>query len=155
MPCRDASMVSGECLYLRSGASWQVQLHGLLDRVRLVMVLNSKPLGSNFSLLLSRCSDLMAVTPVNAPSENWGEKSVGTPVRCCFIIVRWTQTPLLSRVFWISEPCTQLAYEVLTLLPLAPVFGSDRKDGHNEGISPVFVWHESLLSSFPCALVLV
>lgn len=67
-------MVSGECLYLRSGASWQVQLHGLLDRVRLVMVPNSNPLGSDFSLLLSRCSDLMAVTPVNAPSENCGEK---------------------------------------------------------------------------------
>lgn len=57
--------------YLRSGASWQVQLHGLLDRVRLVMVPKSRPLGSDFSLLLSRCSDLMAVTPANAPSESW------------------------------------------------------------------------------------
>lgn len=57
--------------YLRSGASWQVQLHGLLDNVRLVMVPNSRLLGRVLSLLFSRCSDLTAVTPVKAPSENW------------------------------------------------------------------------------------
>lgn len=62
---------SGQVPYLRSGASWHVQLHGLLDRVRLVIVLNSRLLGRDRSLLLSRCSDLMAVMPVNAPSENW------------------------------------------------------------------------------------
>lgn len=57
--------------YLRRGASWQVQLHGLLDKVRLVMVPNSRLLGRVLSLLFSRCSDLTAVTPVKAPSENW------------------------------------------------------------------------------------
>lgn len=56
--------------YLRSGASWQVQLQELFDRVRLVIVPNSRLLGRDLSLLLSKCSDLMAVTPVNAPSEN-------------------------------------------------------------------------------------
>lgn len=55
---------------MRSGASWHVQLHGLLERVRLVMVPNSRLLGRSFNLLLSRCSDLTAVTPVNAPSAN-------------------------------------------------------------------------------------
>lgn len=63
------SVVSGES-HLRNGASWHVQLHGLLESVRLVRVPNSRLLGRNFSLLLSRCSDLTAVTPVNAPSEN-------------------------------------------------------------------------------------
>lgn len=57
--------------YLRSGASWQVQLHWLLANVRLVMVPNSRLLGRDLSLLFSRCSDLRAVTPAKAPSENW------------------------------------------------------------------------------------
>lgn len=74
--CRAACLVSA-VFYLRSGASWQVQLHGLLDRVRLVMVPKSRPLGSDFSLLLSRCSDLMAVTPANVPSESWTGGEVG------------------------------------------------------------------------------
>lgn len=61
---------SHSVFYLRSGASWQVQLHGLLDRVRLLMVPNSRLLGSHFILLLSRFSVLMAVTPAKAASEN-------------------------------------------------------------------------------------
>lgn len=40
--------------YLRSGAIWQLQFHGLLKRVRLVMVLNWRLLGIDFSLLFSR-----------------------------------------------------------------------------------------------------
>lgn len=58
--------------YLRNGASWHVQPHGLFVRVRLVMamLLKFRLLGRNFSLLLSRFSVLIAVTPMNAPSEN-------------------------------------------------------------------------------------
>jgi len=56
--------------YRLSGARVQVQLHGLPLSVRLVRVLNSRLLGSDRSLLPSRCSDLTAVTPVKAPSEN-------------------------------------------------------------------------------------
>lgn len=85
--CRAAPCTVSGAFYLRSGASWQVQLHGLLDRVRLLMVPNSRPLGSHFSLLLSRCSDLMAVTPANAASESWTGGEVGVteaPLTCCF-----------------------------------------------------------------------
>lgn len=54
----------------------QVQLQGLLASVRLVMVVNSRLLGRDLSLLLSKCRDLMAFMPLNAPSENYRQTDV-------------------------------------------------------------------------------
>lgn len=58
------------CPYFLRFANWQVQLHGLLNRVRFWMVVKTKLLGRAFSLLFSRCRDFRAVTPSKAAVEN-------------------------------------------------------------------------------------
>lgn len=97
------------------------------------MVPYSRLLGRDFSLLLSRCSDLIAVTPVNAPSENWKKAE-----------------PYMS--FWLKwlHLCCARGAKLLSLSTTnTRPCGSQKADRcTGEGISPVSLWHESLLSSF-------
>lgn len=69
------------CLFVSSYflrlARLQVQLHGLLNRVRFFMLVKARLLGRIFSLLFSRCKDLRAVTPSKAALENWLERNSG------------------------------------------------------------------------------